>query len=199
MLAAIVVAFSLTGVNAQKIKTIDGTPEAIKGDQNVNVIFTYDNLKVGKMDEAAYIEREVKEREDKEAGVGETWAGKWKADQQERYPKRFVELFNQYAGDYFGTNVVPNSTDSKYTMKVNISWIEPGYNIGISRRPAGVNMEIYIYETATPDKILHETTILNSPGTGAGGYDFDAGLRIQESFAKGAKEYAKFMQKKYFK
>lgn len=59
-------------------------------------------------------------------------------------------------------------------------WIEPGYNVGVAGRPAGTNHEIVIYETAIPDVILHELTIINSPGTGVIGYDFDAGFRIQE-------------------
>lgn len=199
LFAAIALVFALTSANAQKLKTVDGTPVAIKGDKNVNIIFTYENLKVGKLEEAAYIEREIKEREDKEAGIGDAWAKKWNNDKQDRYPLKFIALFNQYGGDYFGTNVVANATDAKYTMKVNVSWIEPGFNVGVMRKPAGANMEIYIYETATPDKILHELTVLNSPGADAVGMDFDAAYRIQESYAKAGKTYAKFLQKKYMK
>lgn len=184
--------------NAQKIKTVSGSPDVIKGDKNVNVVFTYDNMKVGKMDEAAYLEREIKERDDKEAGTGEVWAGKWQNDKEERFPPKFVALFNQYGGDYFGTNIEQNVADAKYTMKVNTSMIEPGFNIGITRKPAGVNMEVYIFETANPDKILHELTILNAPGTSMGN-DYDAGERIKESFAKAAKEYAKYLEKKHMK
>lgn len=190
---------SAASVNAQKIKTVDGSPDVIKGDKNVNLVFTYENVKVGKMEEAAYIERETKERDEKEAGTGEVWAGKWQADKEERYPPKFVKLFNEYGGDYFGTNVVLDATDSKYTMKINVSWIEPGFNVGVMRKPAGTNMEISIFETAKPDDILYEATIINSPGADAMGMDFDAGYRIEESYAKAAKYFAKFLNKKHMK
>lgn len=198
ILLSLAIVVSITGLFAQKVKTIDGTPEVIKGDKNINIIFTYDNLKVGKMEEAAYIEREVNERDEKEAGKGEIWAGKWQKDKEDRYPELFIKLFNRYGSDLFGSNVVPDATDAKYTMKVNISWIEPGFNVGVMRKPAGVSMEIYIYETANPTEILHKLTIINSPGTSTGN-DYDAGERIKEAFAKAAKQYAKYIYKKHLK
>ncbi len=199
ILAVIAVVFMMSGSQAQKIKTVSGNPDVIKGDKNVNLVFTYENVKVGKMEEAAYLEREIGERDEKEAGTGEVWAGKWQADKEVRFPPRFVKLFNQYGGDYFGTNVVLDAADSKYTMKINVSWIEPGFNVGVMRKPAGTNMEISIFETANPDGVLYEATILNSPGADAMGMDFDSGYRIEESYAKAAKYFAKFLNKKHMK
>ncbi|WP_430816758.1 hypothetical protein [Carboxylicivirga sp. RSCT41] len=196
----LVIACALTSVGfAQKLKTIDGKPDCIKGDQNINIIFTYDDLKVGKMDESDYIKREISERDEKEQGTGEEWSGKWKKDQTDRYPVKFIELFNIHGGKLFGSKVVANNETAKYTMCVNTSFIEPGFNVGVMRKPAKTNHIITIFETANPDVILHKLEIIASPGTGAAGYDFDAGLRIQESFAKAAKEYAQYMYKKHLK
>lgn len=197
--ATIIVAFMVLGLNAQKLKTVEGSPKVIKGDKNIAVVFTYDNLKVGKMEEVDYIKREIAERDEKEPGTGEMWAEEWKNDKQDRYPEKFIELFNKIGGELFDAKIVPGSSNSKYTMKVNTSWIEPGFNVGVMRKPALTNQEIEIYETSNPDKIVHKFTILKSPGTGAAGYDFDAGFRIRESFAKAAKEYAKFIYKKHIK
>ncbi|MCG8579090.1 MAG: hypothetical protein MI866_04200 [Bacteroidales bacterium] len=184
---------------AQKLKTLDGKPDCIKGDQNINIIFTYDDLKVGKMNEGDYIKRETAERNDKEQGTGDEWSIKWEKDQSERYPAKFIELFNIHGDKLFGSKVVENSETAKYTMCVNTSFIEPGFNVGVMRKPAKTNHMITIYETANPNEILHELEIIASPGTGAAGYDFDAGFRIQESFAKAAKEYAQYMYKKHLK
>ncbi|MCU4156010.1 hypothetical protein J1N10_08475 [Carboxylicivirga sp. A043] len=184
---------------AQKLKTLDGKPDCIKGDQNINIIFTYDDLKVGKMSEADYIERETAERNEKEAGTGDEWAVKWEKDQEDRYPPKFIELFNIHGDKLFGSKVVANSETAKYTICVNTPFIEPGFNVGVMRKPAKTNHIITIYETAKPDVILHKLEIIASPGTGAAGYDFDAGYRIQEAFAKAAKEYAQFMYKKHLK
>ena len=183
----------------QKIKTIEGKPNCIEADKNINIIFTYENLKVGKMEEAAYVKREIAERDEKEVGTGDKWANKWKQDQIERYPTKFIELFNNYAEDLFSAKVIPGSQSAKYTIKVNTPFIEPGFNVGVMRKPAKTNHIITIYETAKPDVIIHKLEIIASPGSGAAGYDFDAGFRIQESFAKAAKEYAKFIHKKHIK
>lgn len=190
--------FAVTGFS-QKLKTIEGKPNCIKGDKNINIVFTYDNLKVGKMEEDAYIKREIEERDEKEEGTGEKWSIAWKKDQVERYPTKFIELFNDHGGKLFDAAVVMNAADSKYTIKVHTTFIEPGYNVGISRRPALTNHTITIYETAKPDVILHKLEMTKSPGNGAMGYDFDAGFRIQEAFAKAAKEYCQFVYKKHIK
>lgn len=193
------VALMVMGLNAQKLKTVEGSPNVIKGDKNIAVVFTYDNLKVGKMEEADYIKREIAEREEKEPGTGEKWAKAWGNDKKDRYPEKFIELFNKFGGELFDAKIVPGSSNSKYTMKVNTSWIEPGFNVGVMRKPALTNQEIVICETSNPDVIIHKLTILKSTGTGAAGYDFDAGFRIRESFAKAAKEYAQFIYKKHIK
>jgi len=198
LFAALVVIFALSS-NAQKLKTVSGTPEVIRGDKTIGIVFTYDNVLVGKMEESVYIEREIKERNDKEPGTGDKWAVAWKQDQESRYPPRFIELFNKNAEELFGSAIDENATNPKYTIKVNTSMIEPGFNVAVMRKPALTNHEIVIYETANPSVILHELTILKSPGNAAMGYDFDAGLRIQEAFAKAAKEYGQFLYKNYFK
>ncbi len=192
----------VTGIgNAQKLKTIEGNPNCISGDKNINIVFTYANLKVGKMEESAYVNREIVERDDKEEGTGDKWATKWKKDQTVRYPSKFIELFNAHAGELFDSKVIPDSQTSKYTIKVNTSFIEPGINVGVMRKPAKTNHVITIYESAKPDIILHKLEINGSPGSSGSiaGFDFDAGFRIQESFAKAAKEYAQFIYKKHIK
>jgi hypothetical protein len=198
LLAALVVIFSMS-VNAQKLNVVSGSPEVIKGDKSLGIVFTYDDVLIGKMEETAYMEREIKERNDKEAGSGDSWAVAWKQDQVSRYPARFIELFNKTAGELFDAGIKVDAENPKYTIKVNTSMIEPGFNVGVARKPALTNHEIVIYETANPGNIIHELTILKSPGNAAMGYDFDAGLRIQEAFAKAGKEYGQFLYKKYFK
>lgn len=188
-----------TCVHAQKLKVVSGTADFLKGQKDVAVIYTYETLKVGKMEEPAYIEREIGEREKKEAGTGEKWKEAWKKDQQERYPLKWVELFNKVAGDRFDCSVKQDAADSKYTIKVNTTFIEPGYNVGVSRMPAYVDQTVTIYETANPEVILSEITITRSPGADAMGFDFDSGFRIGEAFAKAAKEYANILYKTYYK
>lgn len=198
-LFAIVTGFVTFSTQAQKMKAISGSPEVIKGDKNVNVIFTYENLKVGKKLEADYIEKRKSDKNKKEAGTGDKWEKAWHQDKIDRYPPKFIKLFNIHGGELFGTKLEKDATGSKYTMRVNTSMIEPGFNVGVSRRPALINMEIYIYKTGNSDDILYKQTIIKSTGTSGVGSDFDAGERIKEGFAKAGKSCAKFMYKKFLK
>jgi len=77
-------------------------------------------------------------------------------------------------------------------MNVHTTFIEPGYNVGVSRKPAFINLEISISKAG--EELVH-ILILKSPGGGAMGYDFDAGYRIAEAYAKAAKSLGKYLTK----
>jgi hypothetical protein len=64
------------------------------------------------------------------------------------------------------------------------------------RKPAMINADIILVETSNKDKELAVIRMVGSPGSGAMGYDFDAGFRIQESYAKLGKSLAGFLLKK---
>lgn len=92
---------------AQKIKLVDGDLFALKNEKQLNVAFTYDQLKVGKFDnEADYVQKKTTEYNQKEAGKGDTWAKAWKNDRKDRFEPSFVSLFNENSdtrvGDYSG-------------------------------------------------------------------------------------------------
>jgi hypothetical protein len=53
-----------------------------------------------------------------------------------------------------------------------------------------------IVETAHPDKVLATISIEKAPGRTFGGEDYDAGIRIAESYADAGKYLAKFIMKK---
>lgn len=199
LLTITVISFGILSLQAQKMKTISGSPKVIKGDKNVSVVFTYDNLKVGKMLEEDYIKKKVDEKEKKEAGKGKKWEVAWKQDRIDHFQPKFIELFNKHASSLFGTQINEKATNAKYTMRVNTSMIEPGFHVGVVRKPAYINMEIYIYETTNPSKILYQQTIQKIIGQAVAGFDFNSSFRIQEGFAKAGKATAKFMYKKHLK
>ena len=84
--------------------------------------------------------------------------------------------------------------DAKYTMIVKTVSIEPGWNIGISRKNAEIDLEVWIVETANKSSKLASFTISNVPGGTAFGYDFDTGLRISEAYAKAGKSLGKSLK-----
>jgi hypothetical protein len=170
----------------------------IKGETSIALVFTYDDLKVGKLSESDYITREMMERNDKKRGTGEEWLKAWKEDRSRRYEPKFEKLFNKAAMELFGAQAKINATDPKYTIKVSTSIIEPGFNVGVTRKPAMVSMRITLVETANPSTVIYECTLLKSPGSSIGN-DFDAGERISEAYAKAGKEFAQFIYKNFMK
>lgn len=164
---------------SQKIKVTEGSISVLSGQSEVNVEFTYDNMAVGKFDkEADYVADRKQNMNNKEAGTGDKWAAGWVEDRKKRYEPKFFELFNRESAVQGGSK--PNA---KYTMIVHTSFTEPGFNVGVARRPAMINAEVTIVETANRGNAVCKITIVGAPGSGAMGYDFDTGFRIQECYA----------------
>ncbi len=179
----------VTNSYAQKIKVASGDLSSLVDVSEVNVVYDFSDFEVGKMpNEQAYLDKRSAEMNEKEAGTGEAWMKRWHSAKEDQYPRRFEELFVKYAKKI---KIVENETDVK--MVVKTTFIEPGYNVGISRRPSLVN---YLITFKKGEEELASFTVTGSPGNAAMGYDFDAMLRIQESFAKAAKEFGYFLTKK---
>lgn len=173
---------------AQKIKTQSGNADILKSENSVNIEFVYENVSVGKYkNENDYIKAKTEEYNKKEAGKGDTWAASWARDKQARFEPKFIELFTANSG-------MTVSKDAKYTLIFKTLSIEPGFNIGITRKNAEIDAEIMIVETANRGNTVATMTISNVPGGTAFGYDFDTGLRISESYANAGKKLAKYLK-----
>lgn len=184
--------FLLIGTLAfsQSIKLRDGELSALKGVKKLNIKFTYDDMKVGKMSESDYIDKKVEEYNKKEKGKGDTWKENWVNDREKRFEPSFKELFEKYA-----EIPLKQGEDEKFTLVVNTDFTEPGFNIGIMRSNAYVDLTCSFYEKGN-DKPICVLFIKKSPGRDFGGYDFDSGERIEEAYSKAGKELGKYLDKK---
>lgn len=177
-----------TGSNAQKVKTVSGNDEILKNETSVNVEFVYDGMSVGKYDtEKEYISEKTKEYNSKEAGKGDNWAQSWQNSKTNRYEPKFIQLFTEHSKMTIDKN-------AKYTIIFKTRSIEPGYNVGIARKNAQIDAEIWIVETANKSNKLAVMTLDNVPGGTAFGYDFDTGQRISEGYANAGKKLAKSLK-----
>ncbi|MBK7432930.1 MAG: hypothetical protein IPI66_02870 [Chitinophagaceae bacterium] len=186
------VAFSMSA-NAQKIKTVEGDPSVLKNESNINIEFTYDNISVGKFDnEKDYIKKKTDEYNAKDPGRGDIWAKNWINDRQARYEPKFTDL-------YIITSHKTLSKDAKYTMIFKTLSIEPGYNVAGGmvafggRKNAEIDAEVWIVETANRSNKVAVLSVTNAPGGTWGGYDYDTGTRIAESYAISGKKLAKYI------
>lgn len=197
-LSFLFMAFLMPSMSAQKIKILNGDFKDLKGQKVINVEFDYSETSVGKFDdEADYIAKKVKEKNEDEAGTGDKWKAAWLDDRDARFQPKFMELFNKQVKDY-GLKGKQGATDAELTMVVKTIHTEPGFNVGVMRRPAHINVEIALYKTGEK-KPAGEAFIKKVPGGGAMGYDFDAGYRLQEAYAKTGKSFGKYLAKKVIK
>jgi hypothetical protein len=188
--AIAVLAISLFSLhaNAQKVKNTSGNEDILKTESTISIEFAYDNLSIGKYkNEQDYIKAKTEEYNKKEPGKGDSWAASWANDKSSRFEPKFIELFKINSG-------MMVSTEAKYTLIFKTISIEPGYNIGISRKNAEIDAEVWIVETANKTNKLATFTISNVPGGTAFGYDFDTGLRISEAYANAGKKLGKSLK-----
>lgn len=125
-------------------------------------------------------------------GHGDEWLKNWKNDRATRYQPKFEELINKQL-EKSGAKV-GNYPKAPYTLILRTTFIEPGFNVYMARRPAYTNLEAAFVKTGTTAE-LAVITMMKSPGRDAVGYDFDAGERISESYAKAGKSLANFLMK----
>jgi hypothetical protein len=64
------------------------------------------------------------------------------------------------------------------------------------RKNATVDFEIDLVESASKSKNIAKISMAKVPCGQFGGYDFDTGVRIAESYAKAGKSLAAFLDKK---
>jgi len=178
--------FVSSQVEAQDL--VKGNLSFLKGATGVNVVFTYDDLTVGKEGkEENYLKRKKEEKNSKEPGSGDTWVENWNADKEKSYKPRFIKLLSKYT-----EWPLSEETKEKYTMVVHTKFIEPGYNVGISSGAAVINLEIAIYDASNMNKALAKITLEDVKG---GKGQFDTASRVGEAYAKAGKELGKFIVK----
>ena len=174
-------------IYAQSIKLVSGELSFLKSEQYVDIKFTYDNLRVGKLTEEEYIAK----RTEKKGKDAEAWYEKWISDRKNTYEPKFIELFDKK----MAAQKIEISAEGKYLMHIQTDFIEPGYNIGITRQNASINFSATFIEKETGDEVA-KITVFNSSANSFTGLDFDAAFRIGECYAKGGRELGAFIVKK---
>ncbi len=179
---------------AQKIINIEGDLSFLAGIKELNIEYDYSKFGVGDYEtEEAYVNKKVEEYNKKEKGTGDRWKESWFGSRERVYHPKFEELFNKGLSK-LGITAATENTSAKYTLIVKTTFIEPGYNIGISSKPAAVSFE-YIFVETESKKVVAKYTQKMVPGAQAMGMDFDTSTRISESYAKAGKMLAAYMVK----
>ncbi len=191
ILTALSISLSMGQAIAQKVRMLEGSLESLKGVSKMNARYDYEKMGVGKFEtEQEYLNKKTKEYNEKEPGKGTAWAKSWKADRKNKFEPQFTELFEKYADITIGD--LPNE---KYTLVFITKYMEPGFNIYVTRKNAEIDGEAWIVETANPGNVIAKMSVLNCPGRTMGGNDYDTGTRLQEAYAVAGKGLGKFISK----
>lgn len=181
--------FSNVTAIAQEVDITKGELSFLKGEKTINMEFTYDKLTVGEEGkEENYIKKRKTELNNKEAGTGDTWAIKWQEDKSMKYEPKFMLGFTNVSG-------MTTSKDAKYTLIFNTKALEPGYNVGVSKRNAGIDGSVTIVETANRNKIIAKLSVERPEENKWRGAAFDAGSRIADAYYLSGQKVAKFIKK----
>ncbi len=189
LLTVVLAIITFTGFS-QKVN-LDGNLDFLKGEKKVALEYKYDKMGVGKFKNGdEYMTKKKSEYNEKEAGKGDKWAEAWVADRSERYEPKFEDLLNKNCEMInFDQNNKAN-----YTMIVETTFTEPGFNVGVMSKVASINLKITFVDKS--GKEMAKMTIDKVPGRDAMGFDYDTGVRIEEAYAKAGKSVGKFIDKK---
>jgi len=180
---------AINPAKAQQVDLAKGDLSILKGETTINIEFTYEKLTVGDDGkEEAYIKRKTQEMNEKEKGSGDIWARKWQEDKKNMYEPKFILGFTNLSK-------MTVSKDARYTLIFNTKAIEPGYQVGISKRNAGIDGSVTIVETANPTKKL---IVLNVERPGENkwrGAAFDSASRIADAYYLSGQKIGKFIAK----
>lgn len=185
-------------VSAQKIKLVSGDLGFLKGQTILKISYDYGtgDMDVGKYDnEADYIKDKIAEKNEDEPGSGDIWYEAWINDRHQRFQPRFEEFLNaelEKSGVFFWSE----NEEAQYTMILKTTSTEPGFNVGVAKRPAWINVEVVFVETANPDKELAIISVEKAvQKKSAGGFDFEVAYRIEYAYANCAKKLGKYFVK----
>lgn len=184
---ATVTSFAIGQGHAKK-----GNYDFLKGESKLNLVFVYDGMMVGKnKTESEYVDKKVADHNKDEAGKGDKWKEGWIGARKDRYEPKFEALINKSmtkCGIVAGQGV-----ETKYTLTVTTTYTEPGFNVGVMKKPASCN---YLFTFTDADgKEAGKYILENVPGAQAMGYDFDAGSRLAECYAKSGKMLGAYIAK----
>jgi hypothetical protein len=191
--------FMLSACNifAQKLKS--GDVSMLKGQTILNLQYDYSNMAVGKYkNEKEYVANRTEDMNKKQPGSGDQWAASWVNDRKERFQPMFEKNFNAKLEDA-GVTAKENTPDAKYTLVLHTVFTEPGFNVGVTRKNAYIDMMVDVVETASPDKILASIEMKGLQSVFMMGYDYDTGGRIQSCYDRAGDYLGKFLVKNAFK
>ncbi len=174
-----------TVVNGQDNALVSGNTDFLKQDNIINIVFSYDNMAVGKFrTEKEYIDKKVAEHNNAEPGKGDKWLAKWNEKKSNEFERIFIMYLNKKLKK-IKIKTDRGLTNAKYTFYVKPYYLEEGWGVVVSSLASEVRMQIFVCETADITKQVAEFRIIGGYYQGSGMLAFeDAGKVFGKLFLK---------------
>lgn len=182
--------------NAQ-VKEVAGNWDFLKGQTEMNVVLTYDNVKIttDNLSEEQFIanHRKTFTAKGKSEADWAAWQQGWESFKAGAFADDFLSGLSKSRKMKFGKDL-----HSKYTMFVDAVWFYPGWTGGFVFQPAKVSTTIKFVETENPSNILLELSADKIEGAGSGKKEelaMEHG-RIGQAYEKLGKTLVKYIDQK---
>jgi hypothetical protein len=139
----------------------------ITSEPNVNVLFFYDGLKVDGRLEEDYLNDIKSGKEKSQMGKGEEWSDIWFGNRIKYYEPEFLKAINAKLKK-FKVNY-GDHPDSKYTILIHITDIEPGWYAYVANKHARIKFNMHIVETADMSTSLASIAVTAVGNSGRNG------------------------------
>ena len=109
----------------------------------------------------------------------------------------YDDMFNMFKKHLAVADI--DGAEADYTMIINTTFIEPGYNVGISSKRPEAAMDVSIVAKDNPDKVLAKFEITKAPGGSMFGSGYSFKDRVGGCYENAASRLASyFLKKKIF-
>lgn len=137
---------SFSPIFAQRYKVLEGEIENLKNIKAYQVEFNYENLEVhGFESEEAFLKEKMEKRK-ANPEKAENFRKDWFSNREKYYNPAFKNYFNSY----FKKGECTIIDDSPFLMRVNLTWIYPGYAI----EPSKLSATIEFIDSLSSKKLL---------------------------------------------
>jgi len=137
---------SVSTTFSQRYKVLEGKLENLHDIKSYQVAFNYENLEVhGFESEEAFLKEKMEKRK-ANPEKAENFRRDWFLNREKYYHPAFINYFNTY----FKKGECKIVDDSPYLMRVNLTWIYPGYAI----EPSKLSATIEFVDSLTSKKLL---------------------------------------------
>lgn len=178
---------------AQKMKVLSGDFDFLKGQGAVVVKLDFSEVTFynENLSEKEYIDKRVKEIEEKEPGESANWVKDWESFRDTRFLDKFISIATENSNIDF-----VKDGNTPYTLIVKATWIYPGWFGGVMKQHAKISTLLQFVESGDPTHVLLAIEADKAPGDIAFVGIPNNNDRIAEGFAKTGKTLAQLIEKK---